>query len=69
MKFPDYDRAMWLNNALIKWWPCLSTAICRTVKHRLQKLLQKKKPDLFSSIVFETFSMGSLPPRCSGAKV
>eukprot|EP00213_Chloropicon_mariensis_P006541 CAMPEP_0197471170 /NCGR_PEP_ID=MMETSP1309-20131121/2062_1 /TAXON_ID=464262 /ORGANISM="Genus nov. species nov., Strain RCC998" /LENGTH=919 /DNA_ID=CAMNT_0043008679 /DNA_START=78 /DNA_END=2837 /DNA_ORIENTATION=+ len=69
VKFPDYDRAMWLNNMTQNWWPCLSTAICRTVKFRLQSLLQKKKPDLFSSIVLETFSLGSLPPRCSGAKV
>ncbi|UPR04844.1 hypothetical protein HOP50_18g81890 [Chloropicon primus] len=69
VKFPDYDRCMWLNNMAQNWWPCLSTAICRTVKQRLQQLLQKKKPDLFSSIVFETFSMGSVPPRFSGAKV
>lgn len=69
VKFPDYDRCMWLNNMTQHWWPCLSTAICRTVKNRLQKVLQKRKPDLFSSIVFETFSMGSVPPRCSGAKV
>jgi len=69
VKFPDYDRAAWINNMARNWWPCLSTAICRTVKHRLERLLQAKKPDVFSSIVFETFSMGSVPPRCSGAKV
>ena len=69
VKFPDYDRAVWLNNMAQNWWPCLSTAICKTVRYRLERLLQAKKPDLFSSIVFETFSMGSIPPRCSGAKV
>ena len=69
VKFPDYDRAMWLNNMVQNWWPCLSTAICKTVRHRLQRLINARKPDLFSSIVFEQFSIGSVPPRCSGAKV
>jgi hypothetical protein len=69
VKFPDYDRAMWLNNMVLNWWPCLSTAICKTVRPRLQRLINTRKPDMFNSIIFEQFSIGSVPPRCSGAKV
>ena len=69
IKYPDYERSAWANNAIVILWPSMSQAISRTVKDALQQVLQNRKPEKIKSIGFETFALGTAAPRATGVKV
>ncbi|XP_038707071.1 synaptotagmin-1-like [Tripterygium wilfordii] len=70
VKNPDYDRVDWLNKFIEYMWPYLDKAICKTAKNIATPIIAEQIPKYkIESVLFETLTLGSLPPTFQGMKV
>eukprot|EP00899_Mesostigma_viride_P018522 jgi/Mesvir1/26671/Mv20455-RA.1 len=65
----EFQRAAWLNVALEKLWPKIDEAVRAIVEEHVTPVLQEYKPEMLSSLGFDTFTLGTIPPIIGGVKV
>ena len=68
VRFPDTDRAEFLNNILKLLWPSVSTAIGPLAKASLNPTLEYYKPGILSKLVLTKFDLGTVAPMIKGIR-
>ena len=68
VRFPDTDRAEFLNNILELLWPSVSTAIGPLAKASLNPTLEYYKPGILSKLVLTKFDLGTVAPMIKGIR-
>jgi hypothetical protein len=65
VKFPDRERAEWLNQVIAQFWPTLNNYIVKIFRGSIQNKIRKK----YESFRFEGIDFGCNPPKIDGIKV
>jgi Ca2+-dependent lipid-binding protein len=65
VKFPDRERAEWLNQVIAQFWPTLNNYIVKIFRGSIQNKIRKK----YESFRFESIDFGCNPPKIDGIKV
>ncbi|XP_008193857.1 extended synaptotagmin-2 [Tribolium castaneum] len=65
VKFPDRERAEWLNQVIAQLWPTVESYIVKLFRTSIQTKIRKK----YDSFQFESIDFGPTPPKIDGIKV
>lgn len=68
VKFPEFERARFVNDGLQLLWPALDSALSNLVKAHLEPILQANAPSVVSGCHFEGLSFGPIPIQIVGIK-
>ncbi|ETV95649.1 hypothetical protein, variant [Aphanomyces invadans] len=68
VKFPDVERAEWLNTAIARSWPYVKVAIKNSVMYYVNPMLETNTPAMLTSMVLTDLDMGDTPPSFGGIK-
>ncbi|CAL8462063.1 g1594 [Coccomyxa elongata] len=69
VKFSDYERAKFLNDALQMLWPAFDTALCNLIKDELEPYMRDFSPAVVSGMYFERLSFGLVPMSILGVRI
>ena len=58
----------WLNDALSKFWPSVSSATEAVIKQNLQPYLDKICPPYLTSLAFSRITLGTIAPVIVGVR-
>eukprot|EP00258_Populus_trichocarpa_P024702 XP_024440721.1 synaptotagmin-5 isoform X1 [Populus trichocarpa] len=62
-------QVKWLNKQLGKLWPFVAEAAALVVKESVEPLLEDYRPPGITSLKFNKFSLGTVPPKIEGIRV
>ncbi|XP_063931939.1 extended synaptotagmin-2-like isoform X2 [Zophobas morio] len=65
VKFPDRERAEWLNQVIEQVWPTVNTYVVKLFRTSIQTKIRRK----YDSFQFESIDFGHSPPKIDGIKV
>lgn len=68
LQFDDFERARFVNQALVGMWGFLDMAICNAIKHHVEPAIQDNLPFAISGFTFEKLSFGDSPFQIRGIK-
>ncbi|EEF50419.1 calcium lipid binding protein, putative [Ricinus communis] len=69
ISFPVFEQVKWLNKQLSKLWPFVADAATMVVKESVEPLLEDYRPPGITSLKFNKFSLGTVPPKIEGIRV
>ncbi|KAJ6334965.1 hypothetical protein OIU76_007699 [Salix suchowensis] len=69
ISFPAFEQVKWLNKQLSKLWPFVAEAAQAVVKESVEPLLEDYRPAGITSLKFNKFSLGTVPPKIEGIRV
>ncbi|KAJ8900183.1 hypothetical protein K2173_024823 [Erythroxylum novogranatense] len=69
ISFPAFEQVKWLNKQLSKLWPFISEAATMVVKESVEPLLEDYRPAGITSLKFNKFTLGTVPPKIEGIRV
>ncbi|KAJ7962255.1 synaptotagmin-5-like [Quillaja saponaria] len=69
ISFPVYEQVKWLNKQLSKLWPFVADAATMVIKESVEPLLEEYRPPGITSLKFNKFSLGNVPPKIEGIRV
>uniref|UniRef100_A0A2P2MUP3 Uncharacterized protein MANES_05G043200 n=1 Tax=Rhizophora mucronata TaxID=61149 RepID=A0A2P2MUP3_RHIMU len=69
ISFPVFEQVKWLNKQLSKLWPFIADAATMVVKESVEPLLEDYRPPGITSLKFNKFSLGTVPPKIEGIRV
>ncbi|KAB5569118.1 hypothetical protein DKX38_002911 [Salix brachista] len=69
ISFPAFEQVKWLNKQLSKLWPFVAEAATAVVKESVEPLLEDYRPAGITSLKFNKFSLGTVPPKIEGIRV
>ncbi|XP_024450430.1 calcium-dependent lipid-binding protein isoform X2 [Populus trichocarpa] len=69
ISFPAFEQVKWLNKQLGKLWPFVAEAATAVVKESVEPLLEDYRPPGITSLKFNKFSLGTVPPKIEGIRV
>ncbi|KAL9385560.1 hypothetical protein Peur_022570 [Populus x canadensis] len=69
ISFPAFEQVKWLNKQLGKLWPFVAEAATLVVKESVEPLLEDYRPPGITSLKFNKFSLGTVPPKIEGIRV
>ncbi|XP_057998482.1 calcium-dependent lipid-binding protein isoform X1 [Hevea brasiliensis] len=69
ISFPAFEQVKWLNKQLSKLWPFIADAATMVVKESVEPLLEDYRPPGITSLKFNKFSLGTVPPKIEGIRV
>ncbi|CAN1236643.1 Calcium-dependent lipid-binding protein [Linum grandiflorum] len=69
ISFPVFEQVKWMNKKLGKLWPYVADAATMVVKESVEPLLEEYRPPGITSLKFNKFSMGTVPPKIEGIRV
>ncbi|KAI5564405.1 hypothetical protein BDE02_14G057900 [Populus trichocarpa] len=69
ISFPAFEQVKWLNKQLGKLWPFVAEAAALVVKESVEPLLEDYRPPGITSLKFNKFSLGTVPPKIEGIRV
>ncbi|KAK9806549.1 hypothetical protein WJX73_010111 [Symbiochloris irregularis] len=68
VKFSDYERAKFLNDAAQMLWPAFDKALCSLIKSELEPYMRQQSPSMIGGLSFERLSFGHLPISILGVR-
>lgn len=70
LKFPDYERVVWLNHIVsILWNPDLKSSVEEIFSEFLEKIVDEEKPKFLNTLQFRELNLGKMAPVISSVKV
>eukprot|EP00884_Botryococcus_braunii_P021716 jgi/Botrbrau1/8228/Bobra.0392s0024.1 len=66
IKFSDYERVKFLNDALQTIWPAFDAAVSSYIQERLLPALKEDRPSAIADISFERLFFGEVPLSIMG---
>ncbi|XP_065864828.1 calcium-dependent lipid-binding protein [Euphorbia lathyris] len=69
ISFPAFEQVKWMNKQLSKLWPYIADAATMVVKESVEPLLDDYRPPGITSLKFNKFSLGTVPPKIEGIRV
>lgn len=70
VKFPDMEKAAWLDAALAKLWPSLDEAVCHILRTNVERAIARRLVGRagISTVVFNDITLGDVAPHIGGVK-
>ncbi|CAI0385546.1 unnamed protein product [Linum tenue] len=69
ISFPVFEQVKWMNKKLGKLWPYVADAATMVIKESVEPLLEEYRPPGITSLKFNKFSLGTVPPKIEGIRV
>ncbi|ETO11887.1 hypothetical protein RFI_25489 [Reticulomyxa filosa] len=69
VKFPDWEKVKFLNNASDILWPYLKVSAEDAIRHNANPKLANYKPPFLSQLMLGTIDLGTMPPQFIAVKV
>ncbi|CAI0385545.1 unnamed protein product [Linum tenue] len=63
------SKVKWMNKKLGKLWPYVADAATMVIKESVEPLLEEYRPPGITSLKFNKFSLGTVPPKIEGIRV